>query len=175
MPAKQSFVKACGQSLFEKCKACSGPVLLTQKFCSSCGENLEESLRARFEEAEQLMVRAVEAAKRHDYDDAISLLRRIAAPSDYRFKETAENAQQAIGKIEALRDQANSISSQTQAQALQAFEKGDQAEAAQIVGVLAGQTSVRRVQITASADSASHEAVGGSADRSSRSIRRKTL
>ena len=120
------FCKGCGHSLFEPCVGCTQPVLLTQKFCESCGADLVKALRSKHDDNEKKMVEAVAAAKASDFETAIGILKRIAAVEDYRFKDSADSARQAIAKIEGLRDRAIAMAQEAMAQAKQALANGNQ-------------------------------------------------
>jgi Double zinc ribbon len=135
-PSDSKFCEGCGQPLYESCGACAHDVLLTQKFCRSCGADLEEALKARFAKIDAAMIKAVEATKRQDFGDAISLLRGLGTPPDYRFAEAAQNATVAISKIEALRDRATKQASDVQSQAQAAYDRGDQAETARLLATV---------------------------------------
>ncbi len=107
--ATATFCKGCGHALHEPCGGCSTPMLLTQKFCESCGADLVKALRAKHDQHEKQMSEAVAAAKESDFDRAIAILKRIVSAGDYRFMESMENANQAIAKIEELRDRATAM------------------------------------------------------------------
>ena len=127
------FCAGCGQSLFESCGGCGKQVLLTQKFCGSCGTNLEEALQKRFEEVQGWMAEAVESAKNHLYDQSIIALRRSSDAPDYRFAELASQAEQAIEKVQALRDRAVASAEAMAAKAKEAFKNQQREDAAKYV------------------------------------------
>jgi len=62
-------------------------------------------LRSRIQHAEQTLVSAVQATKEHRYDDAINRLELLAKEQDFRFAEKVEQANRALVKIKAIRDQ----------------------------------------------------------------------
>ncbi len=123
--AKAKFCAGCGQSLYEDCGSCGQPVLLTQKFCNECGSDLEQALQLRHQQHERWMVEAVEHAKKNEFEKAVSLLDRLVALTDYRFKRTSDDASKAIDKIVAIRDRTSEAVERATQHALDAFERGD--------------------------------------------------
>ncbi len=131
--ADTKFCKGCGQSLYESCVGCGHSVMLTQRFCGSCGADLAKAVESVHEQHEQLLRNAVVAAKEYDFDHSIQLLQRVASLRDYRFKEASNNAKQAITKIEAMRDRANTSMQQSLTRAKAEYDQGNQVEVVQIL------------------------------------------
>ena len=99
------FCSGCGHSLFEPCPECHKPVILTQAFCGSCGENLKQSVDKRRSEYEAKLTEAVNATKVYEYQRARDILIRISSIEDFRFRDLAENAATALKKIDKISNQ----------------------------------------------------------------------
>jgi len=122
-PVSLKFCEGCGHHLYEPCSDCGKPVSLSQKFCGKCGCDLEQASRKRLENYEAKLVEAVKQTKLHDYEQALNLLEHFRQLTDYRFRDVAEQANQARGKIETLRDRATEDASRKIANAKIAFEQ----------------------------------------------------
>ncbi|WP_149495726.1 pilus assembly protein PilM [Roseiconus lacunae] len=124
--ANSQYCAGCGHTLYEKCKGCDKPVLLTQAFCGSCGQDLRAAIRRESQQFEDKLARAVEATKAADYDTARSLLSSvIAKKSDFRFTELVHNAEVALAKIERIASQLTSNAAESIVAAGNAFEQED--------------------------------------------------
>ncbi|OYP37465.1 pilus assembly protein PilM [Rhodopirellula sp. MGV] len=124
--AASQFCAGCGHSLYEKCKGCDRPVLLTQAFCGNCGEDLRASIEKQRQQLEQKLSDAVAATKRADYETARSLLSAVInKKSDYRYIDIARNAQVALDKIEQIASQLTSNATNAISSAQEAFEQED--------------------------------------------------
>lgn len=123
---KATYCKGCGQGLYEPCAGCAKPVLLTQRFCESCGADLQQALRKRYDHCDTRMSEAVQAAKESDFEHAIAILTQLAEVQDYRFRESVENAKRAIEKIEGLRDRAMTMAAAAMANAKRELQNGNQ-------------------------------------------------
>ncbi|SMP66034.1 Tfp pilus assembly protein, ATPase PilM [Neorhodopirellula lusitana] len=130
------FCVSCGHSLYESCKQCSGPVTLTQKFCVACGTDLSAWLAERNEANEKRLAEAVAAAKSHDYERSLTMLKSLADVKDFRFAKHAATAHQASGKIQALRDRVVGDATSRIEQARQLFDRGDHAKAVAVLSPL---------------------------------------
>lgn len=122
------FCKGCGQSLTEPCSSCGKSVHLTQRFCGSCGADLQEEVTKIHQQHEAWNRAAVAAAKECDFDHAIGLLQRMSELTDYRYKEAANAAANAVEKIEKMRDRAFESAEQAIAQAEVEREQGNHEE-----------------------------------------------
>ena len=120
-----NFCALCGHNLHEPCVGCSKPVLLTQKFCGSCGADLVEVQNQRTEQFNTWMTNAVSEAKEQRFDIAISLMDRVRTSTDYRHAEIGKSAEAAIEKIRKLRDSSVGAADELQSQAKTAFESND--------------------------------------------------
>jgi hypothetical protein len=127
------YCRGCGQGLYESCAGCGKSVLLSQKFCGSCGANLDASLQARHDRHEELMADAVQAAREYDYHHALALLQKLATLKDYRFRETAEHAEEAISKIEIMRDRAAASAQKALARSKVEFDNGNHTEVVRLL------------------------------------------
>ncbi|MGI9473260.1 MAG: pilus assembly protein PilM [Rubripirellula sp.] len=127
------FCKGCGQSLHEPCVDCGRDVLLTQKFCGSCGADLEQAFQLRHARYEKCLADAVESTKRNDFDRAVSLLGSVAEVSDYRFQALAKSASAAVEKVQGLRARAEQNRDDTMAKANTAIKQGDKASVIQLL------------------------------------------
>lgn len=110
--------------------------MLTQKFCVSCGSDLEASLAKRHDQNTQWMASAIAAAKTYAFDDAISLLGRVAEQKDFRFREASESAGKALAKVSAMKAQAGSSAEASIHAAFKASEGGDKAEVARLLSTV---------------------------------------
>ncbi len=126
--AEAKFCAGCGQSLYENCGKCGKPVLLTQSYCGECGTDLDQLLRTRREQHDELMSEAVAAVKEHEYERAKSRLAQVAELTDYRFREQSTDAAKAIEKIGALEDRARAAVENATALARRAYQEGNQHE-----------------------------------------------
>ncbi len=122
-PSGTRFCEGCGHTLYEACANCGKSVVLTQKFCGACGEDLEQVVASNHEQHEAWMVEAVAAAKEYDFDLAITLLARISSLNDYRYQEAATGANEAIGKIETMRERASASAQEMLARAKEELDK----------------------------------------------------
>ena len=127
------FCKSCGQSLYEQCVDCGYQVLLSQRFCGSCGSDLHKNLQKQHDQHQVWMAMAVDSAKQYDFDNALALLRRIASNADYRFRESAENAQEAMQKVKAMQQRADETSRATLAKANEEFANGNHQQVVQLL------------------------------------------
>ena len=123
------FCAGCGTNLYEPCVGCSKPVLLTQKFCGSCGADLVGAQKKREDQFIEWMANAVAEAKQHRFDIAISLLDRVRTSTGYRHTELGKSAEAAIDKVRKLRDSTVGAADDLQSQAKAAFESDDLAQA----------------------------------------------
>lgn len=130
------FCVGCGQTLYEKCLGCTQQVLLTQKFCESCGADLEAVLKERRQKHQQYMADAVSAAREARFDRALGLLGRIAKNEDYRFADDVQKAGRAIEKIQQLQANAEAEIEEVLTKANQAYQSGDQPLTAQLLGTI---------------------------------------
>lgn len=122
------FCEACGQSLYEPCYQCDTPVLLTQKFCGSCGTELDVALAKRGQQYETWLADAVKAAQSHEYDRSIGLLNRVAQVKDYRFAKTIDSAKNAIEKVTDLQKRTQATVDKAVELAREALDRDDKAE-----------------------------------------------
>ena len=99
------FCSGCGQPLYEPCSDCSKPVSLTQSFCGSCGMDLTKAVKKARAKYEGWLVDAIGMAKQDDFDEAVGMLGRIARVDDFRYRDLAKNAGEAIEKIKKICDQ----------------------------------------------------------------------
>ncbi|MEM6469324.1 MAG: pilus assembly protein PilM [Planctomycetota bacterium] len=100
--AGSQFCQGCGQALYEPCPECSKPVQLTQSFCSHCGADLKEAVETKRAKYQAFVSDAVDHAKQNRFEEAIALLSRVAKDSDFRYREIAGQASEAIQKIQKL-------------------------------------------------------------------------
>ena len=127
------YCRGCGQSLYEACAGCGKSVLLSQKFCGSCGADLVAALQTRHDRHQASMADAVKAAREYDYHHALVLLQKLATLKDYRFRDTAEHAEEAIGKIEMMRDRATASAQKVIARSKVEFDNGNHAEVGRLL------------------------------------------
>jgi type IV pilus assembly protein PilM len=99
-PATKRFCGGCGKSLWETCPNCQSECAADERFCGSCGADIlvglgEQSrrLQTKLAEAEALI-----AVCR--YDEALGLLRSVAAVADPRFERWAQQALAAIAQAD---------------------------------------------------------------------------
>ncbi|MCO8121817.1 pilus assembly protein PilM [Stieleria sp. TO1_6] len=133
-PPGTQFCPGCGHSLFEPCGGCSKPVQYSQTFCGSCGHNLAKEIETKRAKYSQWMSEAVTMAKHHKYDDAIGLLSRIRGEKDYRFKDLADNARQAVEKVDSIAAQMKASVARAETAAESAIETEDHAKVVELLG-----------------------------------------
>ncbi|MFU7557401.1 pilus assembly protein PilM [Roseiconus sp. JC912] len=124
--SSSQFCAECGHTLYEKCIGCDKPVLLTQAFCGSCGQDLRVAIGKRKQQLEQKLADAVASTKNADYERARALLAAvISKESDYRFNDIVANAKVALEKIEQIASQLTTNASESIKAAKAAFESED--------------------------------------------------
>ncbi len=103
--SEAQFCVGCGHSLREPCDQCQTPVTLVQKFCVTCGTDLDAMRRRIRANDEEQLVQAVALAKSLEFDKSINKLRPIAGKTDFRLKDLSGRAAEAIKRVEQIRDQ----------------------------------------------------------------------
>jgi type IV pilus assembly protein PilM len=99
--SQRRFCGECGDMLWEECGACSAEVPVDEKFCGICGANLQDTVSAEHQQAQQMFQEAVAFRKQYDYAQAITLARKVAKSHDPRLDDLAEKALALIAEIEA--------------------------------------------------------------------------
>ncbi len=130
------YCKGCGQPLYEKCSECPHDVLLTDKFCDSCGTDLEASREALRQKHREWMSDAVAAAREYRFDRALRLLGRVTETDDYRFADQVNQAKQAIEKVNGLQSQAQENVNDVLVRAKQAYDTGNQPLTAKLLAAI---------------------------------------
>ncbi|MEM9644036.1 MAG: hypothetical protein AAF989_03490, partial [Planctomycetota bacterium] len=77
---------------------------------------------------------AIGKVKSHEYDEALSLLKRITEQTDVRYKDLVENAVKAIDKIESIAEKNRGGASARIEQAGQAFQENDHQRVIECLG-----------------------------------------
>lgn len=88
------FCSGCGESLWEKCGDCGANVLLQQKFCNQCGVDLQSRIADRLKSRQEQLTRARNLMAEGQFKSALRIAESLAKPPDYRFQESATEAQQ---------------------------------------------------------------------------------
>lgn len=125
------FCSGCGQSLQEECGKCGKSVLLTQTFCGHCGANLTEMVNEKKKQLSTALADAKTAANEFRYAEARLLLNRITAISDYRFKQFAATANRTLNKVIEIEEKTLETVAVACEKAEQAHRRGDKAEVVQ--------------------------------------------
>ncbi|MEM9585648.1 MAG: pilus assembly protein PilM [Planctomycetota bacterium] len=131
--SQAKFCDSCGHPLYESCHGCNKPVSLGQKFCGHCGFDLAGELRKRRTKYEDLLAKAIVATKRHEYDEALSLLGSVASVEDFRFRDVATSASIARDKVTQMRSQVHSGAAAAIQSAKQAFADGDRKQVVKLL------------------------------------------
>mgnify|MGYP003663141286 CR=1 FL=1 len=127
------FCAGCGHSLYEPCKSCAKPVLLGQKFCGSCGADLESVLNSKRQQYSELLAEAIHQGKSYNFDESIHLLNRVIDQDDHRFSDIVDQSRQALEKIQVLRDQTVASAEKRMERAREAAERDDKLEAVRLL------------------------------------------
>lgn len=98
------FCHSCGHRLWEPCYRCGTLNATMEKFCGACGANLFEWLQEQLAHLDEPLQKAQELAESYRFDEALALLRPIAALEDSRLAEFARRAAEAITQTSALRN-----------------------------------------------------------------------
>ncbi|MEM9828585.1 MAG: pilus assembly protein PilM, partial [Planctomycetota bacterium] len=133
---ESDFCSGCGHHLTESCLKCGATVLLTQKFCAKCGEDLQKHIKKNSERFQSYLVEAVSAAKQHRYDDALAQLARVTAKPDYRHAGVQKDAAIAAEKVRELSRNAARTAFLKAEQSVKAFENRDYAKVIELLDPL---------------------------------------
>ena len=99
--------------------------MLGQRFCDGCGTDLEAFLAKQQKQYDELLSKAVAAAKELDFETSLDLLRRVAEVDDFRFQNTAQAAAKAIARVEGLQHKTTSAAQAKIAQAMAHHQAGE--------------------------------------------------
>jgi len=97
------FCNDCGHGLWEPCFRCRTPNPAAEKFCGFCGANLFEWLHEQLGRLDGDLEAAQKLEAEGHFDDALAVLRRIAAQEDSRLREFASRASERIPQCSAER------------------------------------------------------------------------
>ena len=98
------FCAQCGGSLWEKCGGCGAEIAADERFCGSCGIDVLASLESQQKELEAGLAEARLLADGLRFDEAITILRRIAVVEDPKADRQAQQALDLIAKYEQTRE-----------------------------------------------------------------------
>ena len=127
------FCNSCGHNLYEPCEECSKPVLLTQSFCGNCGNDLAAGIKRRQQQQQSWIVDAINRVKKDEFEEAFTLLSRVAEEKDFRLREMAADATSALEKSKKIRADRETLAREAMQQAESAILNDDHSQIIQIL------------------------------------------
>lgn len=129
----RSFCGRCGQPLWETCPECKTPHRHGERFCGSCGTDLERELGERRRRCETLLQEARQLREQQDFERAIFRLKGLQQITDARLLTFAEQAQALFEEIAAERDRCQQAAVNAVRQAEEHLKHRRYAEAATVL------------------------------------------
>jgi type IV pilus assembly protein PilM len=101
-PANRRFCGGCGQSLWESCPQCHADCPANERYCGSCGTDIQGDIDEQSRQLQAGLDEARRLTAAHDYEAAIVCLQRVAAASDSRFGQWADEALVEINRVQLV-------------------------------------------------------------------------
>lgn len=132
-PPTNKFCHDCGHRLWEPCHRCRSPNAANEKFCGACGANLFEWLQDQLARLDGEMETAEKLRDECRFDEALIMMRSIAALEDSRLQEFTARAAQRKQQWHADREAYHARAHTAEVEARQSIANHDYQRAVQVL------------------------------------------
>lgn len=145
-PPANRFCRECGLGLWEPCFNCHHLNAAVEKFCGTCGANLLEWLHEQLGRLGGEIEAAQKLKDEHRFDEALAMLRSVAALEDSRLHEFVTGASQRLELWKAEREVWRTKAQAAANEARQRIEKHDYRHAVRVLEAVPGPIRTEEVR-----------------------------